>query len=139
MSSQEQKMWFSDHDHYRAASDLKTETEEMQMAYLHLCLEPEIRAWAKIDNVKDQEEAIKALKKRCFEVINPEINRQIQVFRMSQAKTESASTLTVRLRTAYRQAEINQADWDRIECLLILKSITYDSILKELHKDIYRV
>ena len=62
MSSQEQKMWFSDYDHYRAASDLKTETEEMQMAYLHLCLEPEIRSWAKIDSVKDHEEAIKALK-----------------------------------------------------------------------------
>ena len=139
MSSQEQKMWFGDYDHYRAASDLKSETEDMQMAYLRLCLEPEIRAWAKIDNEKDHDKAIKALKKLCFEVINPAINRQIQVFRMSQAKSESASTMTVRLRTSYRQAEINQADWDRIECLLILKSITDDSILKELHKDIYRV
>ena len=67
------------------------------------------------------------------------INQQIQVFQMSQSKSESASTGVVRLRTSYHQAEINKADWDRIECLLILKSITDDSILKELHKDINRV
>ena len=130
MSSQEQRMWFNDYDHYRAASDLKSETEEMQMAYLSLCLEPKVRAWAKIDNEKNHDQAIAALKKLCFEVINHAINRQIQVFRMSQSKSQSASAGVVRLRTSYHQAEINKADWDRIECVLILKFISDDSILK---------
>ena len=109
------------------------------MAYLCLCLELEVRAWAKIDNENNHDAAIAALKKLCFEVISPAINQQIQVFQMSQSKSKSASAGIVRLRTSYHQAEIKRADWDRIECLLMLKFISDDSTLKELHKDINRV
>ena len=59
-------MWFNNYDHYRAASDLKSETKEMQMAYLPLYLDPEITALAKIDNDDNHDWAIKVLKKLCF-------------------------------------------------------------------------
>ena len=44
MTSQEMRIFFKDYEHYRAASELGLEPQERQLAYLHLCLEPDVRA-----------------------------------------------------------------------------------------------
>ena len=76
-------MWFKDYDHYWKASEMAPESKEMQIAYLRLCLEPEVRAQAKIHTTKDYDKAMAALNKLCFEDINPMVIRQIQLFKMT--------------------------------------------------------
>ena len=125
-------MWFKDYNHYRKASDLASESLEMQIAYLRL------RARAKIDNTQDHQEAMAALNKLCFNVINPAVICQIQLFKMMQSKSETASAGVIQMWRAFCQAEMKVGDWKRIESLLMLKFVTNDSVLKELHKDIHR-
>ena len=76
------------------------------------------------------------LEKLCFEVYNPAINRQIEVFRMTQSKTETAAQVGLRVQNSYMHSDTANAGSNRIECLLILRFITDESALKELHKDI---
>ena len=43
MTSQEMCIFFQDYESYRTASELDKESEETQLAYLRVCLDPEIR------------------------------------------------------------------------------------------------
>ena len=90
MTSQEMRIFFNDYDSYRTASELHKESEETQLAYHRLCLDPEIRIRAGTDVAETHIGAMAELAKLCFEIYNPAINRQIEVFRMNQSKTETA-------------------------------------------------
>merc|ERR1712105_174760 len=55
---------------------------------------------------------------------------------MSQSKTENATQFGQRVRTSYMHSDAANAGSDKIECLLIIRGLTDEAILKELHKDI---
>ena len=58
MSSQEMRIFFQDYKSYRTASELDKESEDTQLAYLRLCLDPEIRIRAGTDEAKTHQEAM---------------------------------------------------------------------------------
>jgi len=136
MSSQEMRIFFQDYASYCTASELNKESEDTQLAYLRLCLDPEIRIRAGTDDAKTHEEALEDLNKLCFEVYNPAINRQIEVFRINQPKTANTTQFAQKVRTMYMHSDVANANSDKIECLLVLRSLSDETILKELHKDI---
>jgi len=119
MTSQEMRIFFQDYKSYRTTSELDKESEDTQLAYLRLCLDPEIRIRARTDDAKTHKEAMDELDKLCFEVYNPAINRQIEVFRMSQSKTENATQFGQRVRTSYMHSDAANAGSDKIECRML--------------------
>ena len=138
MTSQEMRIFFKDYENYRVASELGSESQETQLVYLHLCLEPDVRVRAGTDDATDHAAAMGELEKLCFEIYNLAINRQIEVFRMTQSKTETATQVGLRVQNSYIHSDTTTAGFGRMECLLILRAIMYESVLKELHKDIAR-
>merc|ERR1712074_351159 len=104
-----------------SASELDKESEDTQLAYLRLCLDPEIRIRAGTDDAKTHKEAMDELNKLCFEVYNPAINRQIEVFRINQPKTENSTQFAQRVRTMYMHSDVASAGSDKIKCLLIIR------------------
>merc|ERR1712074_65731 len=124
MSSQEMRIFFQDYKSYCTASELDKESEDTQLAYLRLCLDPEIRIRAGTDDAKTHKEALDELNKLCFEVYNPAINRQIEVFRINQPKTENSIQFAQRVRTMYMHSDVANANSDKIECLLIIRGLS---------------
>ena len=77
-----------------------------------------MRARAGTDNATDHAAAVRELEKLCFEIYNPAINRQIEVFRMTQSKTESATQVGLRVRNSYIHSDTATVGFNRIKCLL---------------------
>ena len=57
---------------------------------------------------------------------------------MTQSKTETATQVGLRVQNSYIHSDTATMGFDRIECLLILRAIMDEAVLKELHKDIAR-
>ena len=94
------RIFFKDYENYRTASELDKESDETQLAYLTLCLEPEIRIRAGTDDAIDHKAVMAELNKLCFKIYNPAINRQVEVFRMNKSKTETATQIGLRVQNS---------------------------------------
>ena len=55
----------------------------------------------------------------------------IEVFRMTQSKTESATQVGLRVRNSYIHSDTATTGFDRIEYLLMIRAITDKAVLKE--------